>query len=390
MSSPYYQASYRRRIKLPKPDYGDDGPIQTVESLREHLQAAMAVELSTIPLYLYGMYSVKDASDVVKAVHGVVLEEMLHLSLAGNTLLAVGGTPKLYDPKIITAYPGPMLGRTPELILRLRKMTKDNLQTYIDLELPEAPDAPGQPDEYQTLGQFYKAIEQGLTFLSKDPGLFNPATSSSQFGPGSVFTPHPADAGGLVFVTDLPSALTALTTIVDQGEGNPRPFDDPSKAEHDHYDIFLDLQKGAETWDVFPVVTDPTTGAYFHLDRKIYAVSRTVDAAFCYLLLTLEKLWTVSSADGRQKLVGTMFPLMTGILAPLAKFLVQQPIGIAGEVAAPCFSYYPFGSPDSAFADLKQEIQAAIDAYAGNVSAQAQLTSVQTAIGKLVDIATVN
>ena len=195
---------------------------------------------------------------------------------------------------------------------------------------------------------------------------------------------------------------------MDQGEGNPRPFDDPSKAENDHYDIFLNLQKDAQTWEVFPVVTDPTTAAYFHLDKKnicgevdnkvfssdilivLIKVSRTVDASFCYLLLTLEKLWTVSSVDGRKKLIGTMFPLMSGILAPLAKFLVQQPIGSTGEVAAPCFGYYPFGSRSSALADLQKEIQTAIDAYAGNVNAQAQLTSVQTTIGKLVDIATFN
>jgi len=45
-------------ITLPTPD-SPEQPIQTVESLREHLQAAMAVELSTIPLYLFGMYTVK-------------------------------------------------------------------------------------------------------------------------------------------------------------------------------------------------------------------------------------------------------------------------------------------------------------------------------------------
>lgn len=63
----------------------------------------------------------------------VVIEEMLHLALAGNTLLAVGGTPKLYDPKIIPAYPTPMLGRVPELILHLRQMTKENLNTFIQV-----------------------------------------------------------------------------------------------------------------------------------------------------------------------------------------------------------------------------------------------------------------
>ena len=45
-------------INLPIPD-SPEHPIQTVESLRIHLQTAMAVELSTIPLYLFGMYTVK-------------------------------------------------------------------------------------------------------------------------------------------------------------------------------------------------------------------------------------------------------------------------------------------------------------------------------------------
>jgi hypothetical protein len=43
---------------LPTPDSREQ-PIKTVESLRKHLQTAMAIELATIPLYLFGMYSVK-------------------------------------------------------------------------------------------------------------------------------------------------------------------------------------------------------------------------------------------------------------------------------------------------------------------------------------------
>jgi hypothetical protein len=45
-------------ITFPKPEPGNH-PIRTVKSLQEHLQTAMAVELSTIPLYLFGMYTVK-------------------------------------------------------------------------------------------------------------------------------------------------------------------------------------------------------------------------------------------------------------------------------------------------------------------------------------------
>jgi hypothetical protein len=139
---------------LPKPDSSDQ-PIGTVESLREHLLAAMAVELSTIPLYLYGMYTVEAASalasynTVTGAVRGsvrssfeyiyllytqssnegVVAEEMLHLSLAGNILLAVGGQPRLYDPLVVPSYPMLMPGRVPDLFLQLRSMTKENLDT---------------------------------------------------------------------------------------------------------------------------------------------------------------------------------------------------------------------------------------------------------------------
>lgn len=78
----------------------------------------------------------------------------------------------------------------------------------------------------------------GLTFLDgHDPLLFNTASVNAQFPPGSIYTPQVDDAGGLVTVTDLPSALQALTTIVDQGEGKPgpgRPFDDDKKLEKDH------------------------------------------------------------------------------------------------------------------------------------------------------------
>ena len=43
---------------LPVPDSPEHN-IDSVKSLRTHLQTAMAIELATIPLYLFGMYSVK-------------------------------------------------------------------------------------------------------------------------------------------------------------------------------------------------------------------------------------------------------------------------------------------------------------------------------------------
>jgi len=56
--SPEAEKQRRGPRGLPKPD-SPDQPIMSVESLCKHLQTAMAIELATIPLYLFGMYSIK-------------------------------------------------------------------------------------------------------------------------------------------------------------------------------------------------------------------------------------------------------------------------------------------------------------------------------------------
>ncbi|KAH9955556.1 ferritin-like-domain-containing protein [Russula dissimulans] len=358
-------------ITLPAPN----GGIKTLENLKNHLQTAMAVELCTIPLYLYGMYSVRTPQAYIHdpiyrdpvsgIVHGVVVEEMLHLSLAGNILRAVGGHPELYHSDMIPSYPMYMPGRIPPLRLRLRELTKPNLQTFLDVEKPETSYAPPEPDKYHTLGQFYKAIKDGLEYLSKQiPDLFDPNTAPYQFAPGLGYQPKVRDSGSSIIVTDLKTAKTAIDIIVDQGEGLHGPFDDRDLLERAHYFKFLDLQTGGQTWDVYPVVTDPTTDGYRKQDKRIYHVSLVFDAAYCFLLLTIEKLWTISSDDDRQKLVlGNVYLIMLGVLKPLAKFLVQQPIGKEGKVAGPCFGHYPFQPKESALKQLQDEIKDAIGAY---------------------------
>jgi hypothetical protein len=73
-------------------------------------------------------------------------------------------------------------------------------------------------------------------------------------------------------VQDLDSANLALKTIVNQGEGNPRPFVGPDKDLEDHYDIFLGLKSGTQTWVTFPVPLNPTSDRYLTQNTKIYAV----------------------------------------------------------------------------------------------------------------------
>ena len=93
-------------------------------------------------------------------------------------------------------------------------------------------------------------------------------------------------------------------------------------------------------------------------------VSLTFDAAYCFLLRTIETLWYIEKQDSRHKLVlGNLFSIMLGVLKPLAQFLVTQPIGPDNRRAAPCFGYYEFKKGESELKQLQDEMQATIDSY---------------------------
>ena len=78
----------------------------TKDELYVNLQAAVDVELWTIPLYLTALYSIQSVSSgnqsaypkYAKLIESVVIEEMLHLQLACNVCNAVGYSPKMNSP----------------------------------------------------------------------------------------------------------------------------------------------------------------------------------------------------------------------------------------------------------------------------------------------------
>ena len=72
---------------------------KTLQYARDLLQQAVMVEHSTIPLYLTALFSIANGSEVAAAtIHSVVIEEMLHMTIAANTLNAVGGAPMIDAP----------------------------------------------------------------------------------------------------------------------------------------------------------------------------------------------------------------------------------------------------------------------------------------------------
>src|SRR5579871_5515297 len=107
---PFLQKSNPMRQRLTKNKYycwsTGENPIRTLEQLREHLQTAMQVELSTIPPYLCALYSIKEGTNQESAriIQSVVMEEMLHLVMVANIINALGFNPQI-DGSIVKPYP---------------------------------------------------------------------------------------------------------------------------------------------------------------------------------------------------------------------------------------------------------------------------------------------
>ena len=226
--------------------------IETLESLREHLQWAVELEHATLPPYLCALYSLDPERnpDAVQVVGSVFVEEMIHLALAANLLNAVGGRPRLDTPEMLPRHPRRLPHGDRSLELSLVPFGPEALEMFLRLEQPAPPGAPAEGDDYETIGQFYDAIEQGLRHLC------------AELGEQEVFSGDPArqvtadhfshTAGRLIRVDDLDSALAALEEIVEQGEGTARgevwdgdqDIFHPDRDEVAHYYRFEELKLG--------------------------------------------------------------------------------------------------------------------------------------------------
>ena len=218
-------------------------PLETVEDLRTALGNAIAVELSTIPPYLTALFSVKPGKNAAAAaiVRSVVIEEMLHLSLACNMLNAVCGRPDI--PGAVIRYPGPLpmgIGDEPghEFIVPLARLSEDSVETFMTIEEPETglefPDHLHRDavPQYHTIGEFYKAVAALMRDLGES--VFTGVEERQVSGWIGIHYLHP--------IRHLDDALRAIELIIDQGEGTSKsPAADPEELAH--YYRFEQIQR---------------------------------------------------------------------------------------------------------------------------------------------------
>lgn len=339
-------------------------PIENVNDLKAHLGLAIQVEMTTIPPYLFAMYSIVDpTSDAAKLIRSVATEEMLHAALVANLLVAVGGEPCFYDPATVPHYPGPLPHHTPELMLDLAPCSPQVIRdAFLVIEQPGEPGAPPEPDTFETLGQFYHALEEALRRLHAEGDLFADPSVDRQLDPRD-YAPvkfDVAESGGLVVVESLESALAALEIVVHQGEGlSDDRWADPDHQELTHYAKFLALADGdIAIGEVHPAMQNPSAAS---LPEHIRPVAEFFNAIYSYLLIIMDRAYQPMTSDQREAVVGTMYGTMEALMRPVARYLfgLQTTEGRAG----PTFEFYQFADPASAAATLQALGTALLDEH---------------------------
>lgn len=338
---------------------GPQARIDSLDALREHLQWAIELEHATLPPYLCALYSVDPTRnpDVAQALGGVFVEEMIHLALAANLLNAVGGQPRLDPSSLLRRHPRTLPHGDRSLQLSLVPFGTTALEMFLRLEQPAVPGAPPEGDDYETIGQFYDAIEQGLRQLCAELGekeVFCGVEARQVTG-----GPFAHTGGSLTAVTDLASALAALEEIVEQGEGTARgevwdgdrDIFHPDRDEVSHYYRFQELRLGRRylrgdtpqsgpTGEAVavdysdgvlpmrpnPVMADHPSGS------PIRAAQEKFNGTYCQLLEQLDQAF-----NGSPQMLGAATGAMYALKAQ-AQSLMMMPDG-DDTTAGPTFEY---------------------------------------------------
>ncbi|MBL8827547.1 MAG: ferritin-like protein, partial [Planctomycetaceae bacterium] len=203
--------------------------------LIKNLVVAAKLEFATIPPYLCALWSIDDElHPAAESIREVVQEEMLHLALVSNLLVALEAPIQFRD--WVPKYPAPLPGEVHAgLELQLQGFGDDALRQFMQIEspavLPENVDREsGDPywPEGHKIGEFYEVI------LALFRDLRPPLSTKNQV------------TGALSWrsIATLADVEWAIRTIQHQGEGAVAGPLDSGKSDLAHYYRFLELWKG--------------------------------------------------------------------------------------------------------------------------------------------------
>jgi CDGSH-type Zn-finger protein/uncharacterized Fe-S cluster protein YjdI len=337
-------------------------PAQHREQLIGMLCEAAEIEHCLMCTYLYGAFSLKESvsEDITaleltairrwrSAVIGIATDEMLHLALVNNLLVALGAKPhyrRFNFPISSGLFPA-------DVALSLAPFDAATLDHFVYLERP-ADVAEADPeryrksayrrqvvanrlmafaDDYTTVGELYLAIGASIEALAAKFGesaLFV-GTRAAQLSRADFALP------GLCTIGSTKDALAAIDLIVHQGEGSSTERSDS------HYARFRAIR---EEWQALlnereftpfrPAARDPVMRSPIHAERvQITAepASTLVDVGNACYELMLRQLMHFSDASlcgaAERLLLREQSILLMHAVAAIGSRLTQLPANLA-------------------------------------------------------------
>ncbi|MDX3103152.1 ferritin-like domain-containing protein [Nonomuraea angiospora] len=298
--------------------------------------------------------------------HGIAVQEMLHLALVANLMSSIGAAPTFGRPN----FPQSSGAFPPSIQLRLLPFGEAALAHFLYLERPEGMDRhdaaefiscdpPPEPvatgeifpraQEFATVGHLYRGIKDGLTALVAKYGEEQVFCGS----PRAQATPELFRWPEMVAVTDLASACAAIEEIIEQGEGAQGAWQDA------HYGRFLKI------WEEYHALraadpsfepAHPALGAFTRQpfdvrepqpligDPRTLALAELCNLAYEAILWLLTRYFTHTdeSEEELDVLISAAITTMAAVLRPLGTELCRRPAGPAhpGRTAGPAFEMY--------------------------------------------------
>jgi Ferritin-like len=334
---------------------------QEKNTLVEWLHTAMTIELSTIPPYMMALISIKPGKNRVAAnlIRGVMMEEMLHLSLAGNILSAIDGKAQ-FNEKNIPSYPLALRFegkhfRHREFDVNIGPFSPENTQIFTEIELPEGPTLKAIPEldvSGYTIGEFYDQIEKKLTELC------------DKYGEKNVFSGNPehqlnmnyywAGGGVPIVITGLAEAKEAIQLIVTQGEGvrlavydkDHDYFGQPEEVAHffrfreiqfaRHYRLGDDPKKPptgeafeVDYHEVFPIITNPKAADYAN-DPVMAQMNNEFNRFYSLMLHQIAEALNGASGAMYTAILNSMHSMTAVALKMVATPIANDPKGQHG------------------------------------------------------------
>lgn len=250
-------------------------------SLLKALQAALELELATIPPYMMALLSIPEGESRTAAdlIRSIMMQEMLHMTLIGNLISSLGGQSNL-GKENIPSYPLRMTFKGEgfsdrKFDIHLTGLSKEQLEIFLQIEMPSDLIATREPALFAievpapTIGDFYRDMEGKFRDLCESYGASDVFVGDPN---KQISPPFFWGAGGTpVVVTSLDTALQAIELVVRQGEGSTLVtaagetpyFADP--LNRGHYFRFKELAEGRLYRDTDSPLGNPT-GESFVLD----------------------------------------------------------------------------------------------------------------------------